>query len=91
MSVTLVASSIHRLAVFTLETDYLHVQNPSKLTDKQTEKIRLIIRPKLEPFRFHIKTDYLSDTNYSTDNPSETDDLVSSVRTAIGLDGCLLY
>ena len=78
--------SIHTLAVFTIETDYLHVQNPSKLTDKQTEKIRPIIRPKLEPFRFHIKTDY-----YSTDNPSETDDLVSSVRTAIGLDGCLLY
>ena len=69
MSVTLVASSIHRLAVFTLETDYLHVQNPSKLTDKQTEKIRLIIRPKLEPFRFHIKNDY-----YSTDNPTGTDD-----------------
>ena len=69
MSITLVAASIHTLAVFTLETDYLHVQNPSKLTDKQTEKIRPIFRPKLEPFRFHIKTDY-----YSTDNPSETDD-----------------
>ena len=68
----MVAASIHTLAVFTLETDYLHVQNPSKLTDKQTAKIRPIIRPKLEPFRFHIKTDY-----YSKDNPSETDDPLS--------------
>ena len=66
--------------------DWLSVQNLSKLTDKLTDKVKPIIRPKLEPFRFHIKTDYLSDTNYSTDNPSETDDLVSSVRTAIGLD-----
>ena len=53
----------------------------SKLTDKQTDKVGPIIRPKLEPFRFHIKTDYLSDANYSTDNPSEMDDPVSSVRT----------
>ena len=68
----MVSASIHTLAVFTLETDYLHVQNPSKLTDKQTEKIRPIFRPKLEPFRFHIKTDY-----YSKDNPSEADDPLS--------------
>ena len=60
----------------------------SKLTDKQTDKVGPIIRQKLEPFRFHIKTDYLSDANYSTDNPSEMDDPVSSVRAAIGLDGC---
>ena len=56
-----------------------------------TSKDRPIIRPKLKPLRFHIKTDYPSDANYSTDNPSETDDPFSRVRTAIGLDGCLLY
>ena len=72
--------SIHTLAVFTIETDYLHVQNPSKLTDKQTEKIRPIIRPKLEPFRFHIKTDY-----YSTDNRLRRM-ILSRVKTVIGLN-----
>ena len=60
----------------------------SILTDKLT---RPIIRPKLKPLRVHIKTDYPFDANYSTANPSETDDPVSSVRTAIGLDKCLLY
>ena len=63
----------------------------SKLTDKITGKERPIIRPKLKPLRVHIKTDYPFDANYSTANPSETDDPVSSVRTAIGLDRCLLY
>ena len=81
MSITLVATSIHTLAVFKLETDYLHVQNPSKLTDKQTEKIRLNIRPKLGPFRFHIKTDY-----YSTDNPSGRKMILYCVKTVIGLN-----
>ena len=32
------------------------------------------IRPKLKPFRFHIKTDYSFDANYPTDNQSETND-----------------
>ena len=59
----------------------------SKLTAKLTGKERPIIRPKLKPLRVHINTDYPFDANYSTDNPSETDDPVSNVRTA----RCLLY
>ena len=41
---------------------------PSKLTDK----VRWIIHSKLKPFHFQIKTYYLSDSNYQTDNPSHT-------------------
>ena len=37
MSVTLVATSIHTLAVFTLETDYLHCSKPVKI-DGQTDR-----------------------------------------------------
>ena len=58
----------------------------SKLTDKLTGKEKPIIRPKLKPLRVHIKTDYPFDANYSTDNPSETDDPFSCVKTAIRLD-----
>ena len=60
------------LAVFTLETDLRRIirpQNPSKLTGKQLDKIRRIVHPKLRPFHFQIKTYYLSDANYPTDNP----------------------
>ena len=49
--------------------DEFSVENPSKLTNKQTDKVRPIIRSKVETLRFHIKTDY-----YSTDNQSEADD-----------------
>ena len=41
------------LAVFTQETDYLyqllliHLQNPSKLTEKQMDKVRRIVHPNL--------------------------------------------
>ena len=42
------------------------------------DKVRRIVHPKLRPFRFQIKTFYLSDANYSTDKPS-----VSIVSTAI--------
>ena len=63
----------------------------SKLTAKLTGKERLIIRPKLKPLRVHINTDYPFDANYSTDNPSETDDPVSRVRTATSLNRCILY
>ena len=63
----------------------------SKLTDKITGKERPIIRPKLKPLRVHINTDYPFDANYSTDNPSETDDPVCRVRTATNLNRCILY
>ena len=36
------------------------------------DKVRRIDHPKLEPFHFQIKTYYLSDVNYVTDNPSQT-------------------
>ena len=63
----------------------------SKLTAKLTGKERPIIRPKLKPLRVLINTDYPFDANYSTDNPSETDDPVSRVRTATSLNRCILY
>ena len=65
------------MAFFTLERDN-HLQNPSKLSGKQMDKVRRIVHPKLRPFHFQIKTFYLSDVNYSTDKPS-----VSIVSTAI--------
>ena len=43
---------------------------PSKLVDK----VRRIVHSKLKPFHFQIKTYYLSDANYQTDNPSHTND-----------------
>ena len=66
------------MAGFTRETDYpsrriIHLQNPSKLTEKQMGKVRRIVHPKITPFHFQIKTYYLSDANYRTDNPSQTD------------------
>ena len=48
----------------------IHLQNPSKLTEKQMDEVRRIVHPKLRPFHFQIKTYYLSDVNYTTDNPS---------------------
>jgi len=65
----------------TLVTDYtclrriIHLQNRSELTEKQMNKVRWIVHPKLRPFHFQIKTYYLSDANYPTDNPSQTDRL----------------
>ena len=52
------------MAFFTLETDYppeteIHLQNPSKLTEKLIDKVRRIVHPKLRPFHFQIKTYYL--------------------------------
>ena len=41
----------------------IHVQNLSKLTGKQMDKVRRIVYPKLRPFHFQIKTYYLSDAN----------------------------
>ena len=51
----------------------IHLQNPSKLTEKQMDKVRRIVHPKLRLFYFQIKTWYLCDANYPTDNPSQTD------------------
>ena len=53
----------------------IQVQNLSKLTGKQMDKVRRIVHLKLRPFDFQIKTCYLSDANFPTDNPSQTDNL----------------
>ena len=57
------------IAVFTLETD-----NPSsksvKINGKTDGKSQAHCSSKLRPFHFQIKTYYLSDANYPTDNPS---------------------
>ena len=55
-------AAVHRLS----ETDNSSSNCPSKLTDK----VRRMIHSKLKPFHFQIKTYYLSDANYETDNPS---------------------
>ena len=62
------------MAVFTPETDYpSQTDNPSiksvKIDEKQMDKVRQIVHPKLRPFHFQIKTYYMSDENYQTDNP----------------------
>ena len=46
-----------RLAIFKVETDYPPEtdnpsKNPSKLKEKQIDKIRRIVHPKLRPFHF---------------------------------------
>ena len=58
------------MAVFTLKTDNLSSKS-SNLTEKQMDESRRNVNPKLRPFQ--IKTYYLSDANYSTDNPFPTD------------------
>ena len=63
-----------KLAIFTLERDYpyermIHLQNPSKLREKQMDKVGQILHPKLR--RIII----LSDVNYPTDNLSQMDNL----------------
>ena len=57
-------AAVHRLS----ETDNPSSNCPSKLTDK----VRRIVHSKLKPFHFQIKTYYLSDANYQTDNPFHT-------------------
>ena len=45
----------------------IHLQNLSKLTDKNMDKVRWIVHPKLKPFNFQIliqKTYYLKKTYY---------------------------
>ena len=60
---------------------------PSKLTNKQTDKVRRIVpdHSKLKSFHFQIKTYYLSDANYQTNNPSHTDNPSLSAKTAISV------
>ena len=48
------------------ETDNSSSNCPSKLAGK----VRRMVHSKLKPFHFQIKTYYLSDANYQTDNPS---------------------
>ena len=49
----------------------IHLQNPSKLTEKQLDKVRWIVHSKLKPFYiFKLRRINLSDTNYLADNPS---------------------
>ena len=48
------------------ETDNPSSNCPSKLAGK----VRRMVHSKLKPFHFQIKTYYLSDANYQTDNPS---------------------
>ena len=57
-------AAVHRLS----ETDNPSSNCPSKLTNK----VRRIVHLKLKPFPFQIKTYYLSDANYQTNNPSHT-------------------
>ena len=42
------------------------------LTDKQMDKVRRVVHPKLKPLPFQIKTYYLYEANYPMDNPSQT-------------------
>ena len=58
----------------TIETNYpSETDNPlSKLMEKQMDKVRWIVHPKLRPFHFQIKMYYLSDTN-PTDNLPKMD------------------
>ena len=56
------------------------MDNPSSnCPPKLADKVRQIVHSKLKPFHFQIKTYYLSDANYQTDNPS------ISAKTAISV------
>ena len=57
-------AAVHRLS----KTDNPSTNCLSKLIDE----VRRIVHLKLKPFHFQIKTYYLSDSNYQTDNPSHT-------------------
>ena len=48
------------MAVFTLETDYpseteIHLQNPSKLTEKLMDVVPRVVHPKLRPFHYQLR------------------------------------
>ena len=58
------------MAVFTLEMDDSSSKS-DKIDGKQMDKVRRIVHLNVRPFHFQIKTYYLSDANYPTDNPSQ--------------------
>ena len=64
--------SIHPLPLLPELRRIIHLQNLSQVTDKQMDKVRRIVHPKLKPFHFQIKRYYLYDANYPMDNPSQT-------------------
>ena len=47
----------------------IHLQNRSKLRDKQMDEVRRIVHPQLKPFNFQI---IIQKTYYPMDNPSQT-------------------
>ena len=51
----------------------IHLQNPSKLREERMDKVKWIVHTKLKWFHVQIKTYYLSDANYPTDNLSQMD------------------
>ena len=62
-------AAVHRLS----EAD-----NPSSnCLSKLMDEVRRIVHLKLKPFHFQIKTYYLADPNYQTDNPSHTNNRAS--------------
>ena len=65
----------HPFSVFFLRGggDCTETDNPSSnCSSKLMDKVRRIVHSKGKPFPFQIKTYYLSDANYQTDNPSDT-------------------
>ena len=73
--------SILPLPPLTVLRPIIHLQNRSKLTDKQMDKVRRIVHPKLKPLNFQLliqklnylkKTYNLYDANYPLDNPCQT-------------------
>ena len=50
------------------------------------DKVRRILRPK-KGVRFHINSDYLSDTNYPKDNPPATDNQSLVGKRPLKVDG----
>ena len=60
---------------FSHQRRIIHLQNTSKLTDEQMDKVRRIVHHKLKSFHFQSKSYYLSDANYPKANPSQTDEM----------------
>ena len=57
-------AAVHRLS---------EMDNPSSnCHSRLINNVKRIVHSKLKPFHFQIKTYYLSDANYQTDNPSHT-------------------
>ena len=71
---TRLSSAIHRCLLsrfFQREGDVCTQATKSvKIDGNRMDKVRRIVHPKLRPFHSQIKTYYLSDASYPTDNPS---------------------